>query len=85
MARCDTQIQEISTPFEAAIGLLDTIPGVARPTAEMLVAAIGTAMSRVPSADHRAAWAGVAPGHHESAGKRTSGTTRQGHRCLRTM
>jgi transposase len=85
IARFDTQIQEISTPFEAAIGLLDTIPGVARPTAEMIVAEIGTDMSRLPSADHLAAWAGVAPGNHESAGKRTSGKTRQGNRFLRTV
>jgi len=85
IARFDTQIQEISTPFEAAIGLLDTIPGVARPTAEMIVAEIGTDMSRFPSADHLAAWAGVAPGNHESAGKRTSGKTRQGNRFLRTV
>jgi transposase len=42
-------------------------------------------MSRFPSADHLASWAGVAPGNHESAGKRTSGKTRQGHRCLRTV
>jgi transposase len=54
IARFDTQIQEISTPFEAAIGLLDTIPGVARPTAEMIVAEIGTDMSRLSSADHLA-------------------------------
>ena len=73
IARFDTQIQAISGPFEAAIGLLDTIPGVARPTAEMIVAEIGTDMSRFPSADHLASWAGVAPGNHESAGKRTSG------------
>jgi transposase len=85
IARCDTQLQEISPPFEAAIGLLDTIPGVARPTAEMLVAEIGTDMRRFPSAEHLASWAGVAPGNHESAGKRPSGKTRPGHRCLRTV
>jgi transposase len=85
IARFNTQIQEISPLFEAAIGLLDTIPGVARPTAEMLVAEIGTDMSRFPSADHLASWAGVAPGNHESAGKRTSGKTRQGNRFLRTV
>jgi transposase len=85
IARFDTQIQEISTPFEAAIGLLDTIPGVARPTAEMIVAEIGTDMNRFPSADHLASWAGVAPGNHESAGKRMSGKTRQGNRFLRTV
>jgi transposase len=85
IARFDTQLQAISGPFEAAIGLLDTMPGIARPTAEMIVAEIGTDMSRFPSADHLASWAGVAPGNHESAGKRTSGKTRQGHRFLRTV
>jgi transposase len=84
IARFDAQIQEICGPVEEAVGLLDTIPGVARHTAEMLIAEIGTDMSRFPSADHLAAWAGVAPGHHESAGKRASGKTRKGNRFLRT-
>jgi transposase len=84
IARFDAQIQEICGSFEEAVGLLDTIPGVARHTAEMLIAEIGTDMSRFPSADHLAAWAGVAPGHHESAGKRASGKTRKGNRFLRT-
>jgi hypothetical protein len=64
--------------------LLDTIPGIARHTAEMLVAEIGTDLRRFPSADHLASWAGVAPGNDESAGKRASGKTRKGHRFLRT-
>jgi transposase len=84
MARFDAQIQAICGSFEEAVGWLETSPGVARHTADMIVAAIGTDMRRVPSADHLAAWAGVAPGHHESAGKRASGTTRMGHRFLRT-
>jgi len=84
IARFDAQIQAICGPFEEAVGLLDTIPGVARHTAEMLVAEIGTDMTRFPNADHLASWAGVAPGNHESAGKRTSGKTRKGNRFLRT-
>jgi len=32
-----------------------------------------------------ASWAGVSPGHHERAGKRTSGKTRKGNRFLRTV
>jgi transposase len=80
IARFDAQIQALCGPFDEAVELLDTIPGVARRTAEMLVAAIGTTMERFPSADHLASWAGVAPGNHESAGKRTSGKARQGHR-----
>ena len=47
-----------------------------------MVAESGTDMSRVPTADHLAAWAGVAPGHHESPGKRRSGQTRNGHKPL---
>jgi transposase len=84
IARFDAQIQELCGPFDEAVGLLDTIPGVARRTAEILVAEIGTDMRRFPSADHLASWAGVAPGNHESAGKRTSGKTRKGNRFLRT-
>jgi transposase len=84
IARFDAQIQAICGPFEEAVALLDTIPGVARRTAEMIVAEIGTDMTRFPSADHLASWAGVAPGNHESAGKRASGKTRKGHRFLRT-
>ena len=84
IARFDAQIQALCGPFDEAVALLDTIPGVARRTAEMLVAEIGTTMDRFPSADHLASGAGVAPGNHESAGKRTSGKTRKGNRLLRT-
>jgi transposase len=84
VARFDAQIQAISGPFEEAVGLLDTIPGIARHTAETIVAEIGTDMRRFPSADHLASWAGVAPGNYESAGKRASGKTRKGNRFLRT-
>jgi transposase len=79
--------QEIETycrPFQEAIPLLDTIPGVAQATAEMIVSEIGTDMSRFATADHLAAWAGLVPGHHESAGKRRSTRTRKGNPVLRT-
>jgi transposase len=84
ITRFDEQIQEYSRPFEEAIQRLDTIPGVARETAEIIVAEIGTDMTRFPSADHLAAWAGVAPGNDESAGKRRSGKTRPGNKPLRS-
>jgi transposase len=82
ITRFDEQIKTHCAPFEEAVTLLDTIPGVARATAEVIVAEIGTDMSRFPSADHLAAWAGVAPGNNESAGKRRSGKTRKGDRPL---
>jgi transposase len=68
---------------EEVIGLLDTIPGVGRELAEMLVAEVGTDMTRFPTAGHLAAWAGVAPGNNESAGKRRSSKTRKGDVWLR--
>jgi transposase len=82
IARFDQEIVEYCRPFEEAVALLDTIPGVARQTAENIVAEIGTDMSRFPSANHLASWAGVAPGNNESAGKKRSGRTRQGNKPL---
>ncbi len=82
IARFDEQIREYCRPFEEAVQLLDTIPGVARNTAEVIVSEIGTDMGRFRSADHLASWAGVAPGNHESAGKRLSGKTTKGNRAL---
>lgn len=79
-----TQISLACNADQAVLNLLDTIPGVARETAEMLVAEIGTDMSRFPSAGHLAAWAGLAPGNDESAGKRRSGKTRPGAPWLRS-
>jgi transposase len=66
-----------------AVALLDTIPGIARWQAEVILAEIGLDMGRFPSAAHLAAWAGVAPGNNESAGKRRSGRTRPGSPTLR--
>ena len=82
IARFDEQVQEYGRPFEEAVDLLDTIPGVARQTAEVIVSEIGIDMSRFPTAAHLASWAGVAPGNHESAGKRYSGRTRHGNKAL---
>jgi len=67
---------------QEAVGLLDTIPGVNQRTAEVIVAELGTDMNRFPTASHASAWAGVAPGNNESAGKRYSGRTRDGNQAL---
>jgi transposase len=80
--RFNAQIEVYCRPFEEAVTLLDTIPGVGRETAEIIVSEIGTDMSRFPTADHLASWAGVAPGNNESAGKRRSGKTTQGNKVL---
>jgi transposase len=80
--RFNEQIEVYCRPFEEAVILLDTIPGVGRETAQVIVSEIGTDMSRFPTANHLASWAGVAPGNNESAGKRRSGKTRKGNKVL---
>jgi transposase len=87
----DASIAEVSAeiagrlrPCEAKLERLATIPGVGRRTAELLVAEIGTDMSRFPTSGHLASWAGMCPGNDESAGKRRSGKTRKGNPWLRS-
>lgn len=70
--------------WEEAVVVLDTLPGVNRRGAEMLLAEIGADMSRFPSAAHLVSWAKVAPGNNQSAGKHFSGATGHGNRWLRT-
>jgi transposase len=70
-------------PFADTVDLLDTIPGVNRRSAEVILAEIGTDMERFPSARQLASWAGICPGNNESAGKHFSGKTRKGSKWLR--
>jgi transposase len=70
--------------FSQAVIILDSMPGVDRRGAEVLVAEWGTDMTRFGTASRLAAWTGVAPGNDESAGKQRSGKTRKGNRALRT-
>jgi len=75
-------IGEQIAPFEQAVELLCTIPGVQRRTAETIVAEIGVDMSVFPDAKHLASWAGQCPGNDQSAGKRRSGKSRKGSKWL---
>ncbi len=70
-------------PLEGELARLDTIPGVDRQTAAVLLAESGAELARFPTAGHLASWAGMCPGNHQSAGKRRSGKTRKGSTWLR--
>jgi transposase len=57
IADLSSQIERVIAPFSEQVELLDTIPGVDRRTAEVLIAEIGVDMSRFPTAGHLASWA----------------------------
>jgi transposase len=83
IASVGDEIAERLRPFESELVILDSIPGIGRWSAEVILAEIGTDMDRFPTAGHLASWAGMCPGHDESAGKRRSGKTRKGSPWLR--
>ncbi len=49
-------------PWAHQLDLLQTIPGGGEKVAQVIVAETGADMSRFPTPEHPASWAGVAPG-----------------------
>ncbi|MEN2745765.1 IS110 family transposase, partial [Sinomonas halotolerans] len=73
------RIQDLMEPFRPFHDLICTIPGISTVTADIIVAETGADMSRFPTPDHLASWAGTAPGQNESAGRVKSSRTRPGN------
>jgi transposase len=80
----DQRIEQVMGPFDEAAARVQTIPGVGRRAAEVIVAEIGPDMNVFPTAGHLASWAGLCPGNDQSAGKRRTGKTTKGSQWLRT-
>lgn len=83
IAALDAEVDRVIAPFDDQVRRLMTIPGVGQRTAEVVIAEIGVDMGRFPTAGHLASWAGLCPGHNESAGKSKSGRARKGNAALR--
>jgi transposase len=80
----ERRIKDVTESMTTALEHLDTIPGVARRSAEQIIAELGTDMRQFPTAGDAASWAGICPGNHESAGKRRHARTPKGNRWLRS-
>ncbi len=80
----EARIGDRLAPFRRAVHHLITMPGVSDTVARVIVAEIGTDMSRFPTPGHLLSWAGLCPRLHESAGKRLSTRTRPGASWLKT-
>ena len=81
----DDIIKDYMKGYEEAIAAIDEIPGIARRSAEIIIAEIGKDMGRFPTAAHLCSWAGLAPGNQISAGKRKHGKTTKGNKALKTV
>jgi len=71
--------------FEGPLDLLDSIPGIDQTAAYAILAEIGADLTAFPTAQHLCAWAGLAPGNHESAGKKRRQRTLPGNPYLKAM
>jgi transposase len=80
----DARIEAHLAPFQSQHRLLMQIPGVDWVTAAAIIAEIGTDMGVFETARRLAAWAGVAPGNYESAGKPKGAATRRGNVFLKS-
>jgi len=64
--------------------LIESVPGIQRDTAVVILAETGGDMRVFPTAQQLSSWAGVCPGNKRSAGKDFRGHTTRGNRWLRS-
>jgi transposase len=84
IGKLDERLRSLMRPFQETLDRLQTIPGVALRTAEILLAEIGPNMAQFPSPQHLASWAGVCPGNNLSAGKRKELKAKKGSKWLKS-
>ena len=85
IAALEARTEELLEPFRRTVEHLVTMPGVGPTVAAVLVAEIGTDMTRFPTAGHLVSWAGLCPRLDESAGKARSRRTRHGYWLKTTL
>jgi transposase len=83
LAALTTQIEERMRPFAERRERLEEITGVGLEVATVFISEMGNDMTRWPTPAHAASWAGLCPGHHQSAGKHKSGRMRHGNRWIK--
>jgi transposase len=75
----DARIAKRMVPYQAELDLLTSIKGLDVVAASAILAEIGVDMKVFTDAHHLAAWAGLSPGQHVSAGKSKGGKPRPGN------
>jgi transposase len=72
ISKLDLKLDSMVTPYESAIYIIKTLPGIDRASAITILSEIGIDMSRFTSSKRLCCWAGLTPGNNESAGKKKS-------------
>ena len=85
VALLDVQIEELTRPLAEAVGRLADMPGMSETSARVVLAEIGSDMSRFPSARHLVSFAGLCPSLNQSAGKSRSSKLKKGSVWLKTV
>ena len=84
LAELEARIADRMKPFRRQVNLLKRVPGIDEIIAAEIIAEIGIDMTVFGNARRLAAWAGVCPGNHESAGRSRKTSTRKGNLYLKT-
>jgi len=90
--RCDDEIYEVydfmlhlSQEHQWAIDIIETIPGMSTLSAVYVIAEIGTDLSSFKTANHLAAWAGLAPKDNRSADKARASKTQKANQYIKSL
>jgi len=81
----DRQVDKAMIPYKEQWQLLQTIPGVDKTSAAMLLSEIGVNMDCFGNKDRLSSWAGMCPGNNQSASKKKSGRTRHGDKFIKSV
>ena len=80
---CDEEVGSEMRPFDVDLERLDEMPGIARRSAENIIAEIGVDLSRWPTLAQFSSWAGACPANKASGGKRKRAGVRRGNPWLK--
>jgi transposase len=90
--RCDCEIAEVYEQmldlvecYTGAINIIASIPGMSTLSAIYIIAEIGTDLSPFKTANHLAAWAGLAPKDNRSAGKARPSKTKKANQYVKSL
>jgi transposase len=85
LAALEAQLLAGLKPYQWALDLLMTMPGIDQLAAAKILVEIGDEMAVFVTPSRLASWAGLCPGNHESAGKRKTGKTPKGNGYVRAL